>query len=80
MMVTSAVLTGSAALIAMAAQSGIALVINGFAVYAMRQVMRERTPIASPTAPASLRTSQPFSAARSTYRRGSSSSSTPSSG
>ena len=41
MMVTSAVLAGSAALIAMAAQSGIALVINGFAVYAMRQVMRE---------------------------------------
>ena len=41
MMVTSAVLTGSAALIAMAAQSGIALVINGFAVYAMRQVMHE---------------------------------------
>lgn len=41
MMVTSAVLAGSAALIAMAAQSGIALVINGFAMYAMRQVMRE---------------------------------------
>jgi len=41
MMVTSAVLTASAALIAVAAQSGIALVINGFAVYAMRQVMRE---------------------------------------
>lgn len=41
MMVTSAVLTGSAALIAMAAQSTVALVINGFAVYAMRQVMRE---------------------------------------
>ncbi len=40
-MVTSAVLTDSAALIAMAAQSGIALVINGFAVYAMLQVMRE---------------------------------------
>ena len=41
MMVTSAVLTASAALIAMAAQSGVALVINGFAVYAMRQVLRE---------------------------------------
>ena len=41
MMVTSAVLAGSAALIAMAAQSGVALVINGFAVYAMRQVLRE---------------------------------------
>ncbi len=41
MMVTSAMLTGSAALIAMAAQSGIALVINAFAVYAMRQVLRE---------------------------------------
>jgi len=41
MMVTSAVVTGSAALVAMAAQSGVALVINGFAVYAMSQVMRE---------------------------------------
>ena len=41
MMVTSAVLAGSAALIAMAAQSGVALVINAFAVYAMRQVLRE---------------------------------------
>ena len=41
MMVTSALLTGSAALIAMAAQSTVALVINGFAVYAMRQVLRE---------------------------------------
>jgi ferrous-iron efflux pump FieF len=41
MMVTSAVLAGSAALIAMAAQSGVALVINGFALYAMRQVLRE---------------------------------------
>jgi len=41
MMVTSAVLAGSAALVAMAAQSGIALVINAFAVYAMRQVLRE---------------------------------------
>jgi cation diffusion facilitator family transporter len=39
-MVTSAVLAGSAALIAMAAQSGVALVINAFAVYAMRQVLR----------------------------------------
>jgi ferrous-iron efflux pump FieF len=36
----SAVLTGSAALVALAAQSGIALVINAFAVYAMRQVLR----------------------------------------
>lgn len=43
MMVTSAVLADSAALIAMAAQSVIALVINGFAVYAMLQVMRENT-------------------------------------
>lgn len=41
MMVTSAMLAGSAALIAMAAQSAVALVINAFAVYAMRQVMRE---------------------------------------
>ena len=41
MMVTSAVLADSAALTAMAAQSGIAFVINGFAVYAMLQVMRE---------------------------------------
>ena len=41
MMVTSAVLAGSAALVAMAAQSGVALVINAFAVYAMRQVLRE---------------------------------------
>ncbi|MEI6066583.1 MAG: cation diffusion facilitator family transporter [Methylococcaceae bacterium] len=41
MMITSAVLADSAALIAIAAQSGIALVINGFAVYAMLQVMRE---------------------------------------
>jgi cation diffusion facilitator family transporter len=40
MMVASALLTGSAALIAMAAQSGVALVINAFAVYAMRQVLR----------------------------------------
>ena len=40
MMSTSAVLAGSAALIAMAAQSAVALVINAFAVYAMRQVMR----------------------------------------
>jgi cation diffusion facilitator family transporter len=38
---TSAVLAGSAALVALAAQSGVALVINGFAVYAMRQVLRE---------------------------------------
>ena len=36
----SAVLTGSAALVALAAQSGIAMVINAFAVYAMRQVLR----------------------------------------
>ncbi len=40
MMVSSALLTGSAALVAMAAQSGVALVINAFAVYAMRQVLR----------------------------------------
>jgi cation diffusion facilitator family transporter len=40
MMVASAVLAGSAALVAMAAQSGVALVINAFAVYAMRQVLR----------------------------------------
>jgi ferrous-iron efflux pump FieF len=37
---TSAVLAGSAALIALAAQSAIALVINAFAVYAMRQVLK----------------------------------------
>jgi cation diffusion facilitator family transporter len=36
----SAVLASSAALIALAAQSAIALVINGFAVYAMRQVLK----------------------------------------
>lgn len=36
----SAVLAGSAALVALAAQSGIALVINAFAVYAMRQVLK----------------------------------------
>jgi cation diffusion facilitator family transporter len=36
----SAVLASSAALVALAAQSGIALVINAFAVYAMRQVLR----------------------------------------
>ncbi len=41
MMVVSAVLTSSAALIAMAAQSAVALVVNAFAVYAMRQVLRE---------------------------------------
>ena len=41
MMVASAIISGSAALIAMAAQSGIALVINSFAVYAMRQVLKE---------------------------------------
>ena len=39
--VTSAIIAGSAALIALAAQSGIALVINAFAVYAIRQVLRE---------------------------------------
>jgi len=39
--VTSAILAGSAALIALAAQSGVALVINAFAVYAIRQVLRE---------------------------------------
>jgi cation diffusion facilitator family transporter len=43
MMIASAVLADSAALIAIAAQSVIALVINGFAVYAMLQVMRENT-------------------------------------
>ncbi len=37
---TSAVLAGSAALVALAAQSGIALIINAFAVYAMRQVLK----------------------------------------
>ncbi len=37
---TSAVLLSSAALVALAAQSGIALVINAFAVYAMRQVLK----------------------------------------
>jgi cation diffusion facilitator family transporter len=36
----SAVLASSAALVALAAQSGIALVINAFAVYAMRQVLK----------------------------------------
>ncbi len=36
-----AVLTGSAALVAIAIQSGVALVVNAFAVYAMRQVLRE---------------------------------------
>jgi cation diffusion facilitator family transporter len=36
----SAVLASSAALIALAAQSAIALVINAFAVYAMRQVLK----------------------------------------
>ena len=40
---TSAVLAGSAALVALAAQSGIALVINAFAVYAMRQVLKHNT-------------------------------------
>ena len=39
-LVTSAVLTGPAALVARAALSGIALVISGCAVCAMRQVMR----------------------------------------
>jgi cation diffusion facilitator family transporter len=36
----SAVLAGSAALVALAAQSAIALIINAFAVYAMRQVLK----------------------------------------
>jgi cation diffusion facilitator family transporter len=39
----SAVLASSAALVALAAQSGIALVINAFAVYAMRQVLKHNT-------------------------------------
>jgi cation diffusion facilitator family transporter len=41
MTVVTAVLASSAALIAMAAESGVALVINGFALYSTHQVMRE---------------------------------------
>jgi ferrous-iron efflux pump FieF len=41
MFTVMAVLTGSAALVAIAIQSGVALVVNAFAVYAMRQVLRE---------------------------------------
>jgi cation diffusion facilitator family transporter len=37
------VLAGSAALVALAAQSAIALIINAFAVYAMRQVLKHNT-------------------------------------
>lgn len=39
--VSTAVVAGSAALIALAAQSGVALVLNGFALYSTHQVMRE---------------------------------------
>lgn len=41
MTVATAILAGSAALIAMAAESAVALVINGFALYSTHQVMRE---------------------------------------
>jgi ferrous-iron efflux pump FieF len=41
MFFTIAFVTGSSALTAIAIQSAVALVVNGFAVYAMRQVMRE---------------------------------------
>jgi ferrous-iron efflux pump FieF len=41
MFTVMAVLTGSAALVAIAIQSGVALVVNAFAVYAMRQVLKE---------------------------------------
>ena len=60
---TMAFVTGSSALTAIAIQSAVALAVNGFAVYAMRQVMRENAYNFLRTGPASSKTSPPFSAA-----------------